>query len=284
VSANDRVTTLPEQGIDLFALWRVVWDDKWIVSAITLLCIAAAVVFALTATPMYRAQIVVTDAPDPSNVASSAGMGQLGGLASLAGFSLPATGSARDSSAILESRRLVEEFIKRNVPVEELIKNMPQDRALWLAVERFRRDVLSINKDDRKGKTAITIEWTDAATAARWANQFVELANDLIRRRALDEANRNIEYLNEQIGKTSIVEIRSVMYNLIESETRKLMLANGRVEYAFTVVDPAVPPKARSRPQRTLLVMLGALLGAAAGVAIAFVRVAMRGGLASKRL
>lgn len=283
MTPNDSVSETPEQGIDLLALWRVVWGHKTTVIVTTAVFALAAVAFALLATPMYRAQVVVTDAPDPNVVSGSSGIGQLGGLASLAGFSLPATGSSRDSTAILESRRLVEEFIKRNVPPAELVKNAQTDRALWLAVERFRNDVLSINEDSRKGKTNITVEWTDAATAARWANQFVELANDLIRTRALDEASRNIEYLNGQIEKTSIVEIRSVLYNLIESETRKLMLASGRAEYAFTVVDPAVPPKMRSRPQRTLLVILGTLLGIVAGVAIAFVRVALQGAAPASR-
>jgi hypothetical protein len=40
-----------------------------------------------------------------------------------------------------------------------------------------------------------------------------------------------------------------VLYNLIESETKTLMLANARVEYAFTVVDPAVVPGATCQPQ-----------------------------------
>jgi hypothetical protein len=96
--------------------------------------------------------------------------------------------------------------------------------------------------------TVVAIDWTDPATAAQWANGFVALANELLRTRALVESKRNIAYLNDQISKTDVVELRRVLYGLIESETKTLMLANGRPEYAFRVVDPAVPPELKTRP------------------------------------
>jgi uncharacterized protein involved in exopolysaccharide biosynthesis len=62
------------------------------------------------------------------------------------------------------------------------------------------------------------------------------------------------------------------MYNLIESETKTLMLANARAEYAFTVVDPAVVPEERVSPRRTLMVLSGLFIGMVVGVLIAWVR------------
>ena len=102
---------------------------------------------------------------------------------------------------------------------------------------------------------------TDPVTAARWANGLVGLANELLRTRALEEAQRNIAYLNAQADRTNEVELRRAIFNLIESETKTLMLANGRTEYAFRVVDPAVPPEIRSGPHRTLLLVTGLLVG-----------------------
>jgi LPS O-antigen subunit length determinant protein (WzzB/FepE family) len=60
------------------------------------------------------------------------------------------------------------------------------------------------------------------------------------------------------------------MYNLIENETKTLMLANARSEYAFTLVDPAVTPEVRIRPRRTLMVLIGLLVGGLLGMVIAF--------------
>jgi len=51
------------------------------------------------------------------------------------------------------------------------------------------------------------------------------------------------------------------MYDLIEQETKTLMLANARTEYAFTIVDPAVAPEVRIQPKRTLMALGGLVAG-----------------------
>jgi LPS O-antigen subunit length determinant protein (WzzB/FepE family) len=52
------------------------------------------------------------------------------------------------------------------------------------------------------------------------------------------------------------------------------MLANVMPEYAFRVVDPALPPDLRDivRPNKTFIVILGFLVGAMIGITIALVR------------
>ena len=96
------------------------------------------------------------------------------------------------------------------------------------------------------------------------------LTNELIRTRALDDATRNIAYLNSHIAQTTVLEVQRVMYKLIENETKTQMLASGRLEYAFTSVDPAVPPELRISPQRTLIVLGGVVLGLVIGCVVAF--------------
>src|SRR5690606_23870708 len=111
----------------------------------------------------------------------------------------------QEAQAILESRRLVAEFIERLALLPELSSSDSQ--SLWLAVKRFQETVVSIREDETQGTTTVAVDWTDPAVAAQWANEFVALANELIRRRALDEATRNIEYLNKQIERTNVVEV-----------------------------------------------------------------------------
>ena len=107
----------------------------------------------------------------------------------------------------------------------------------------------------------MTVEWTDPVVAENWANGIVSLANELMRAKALVDSQRNIEYLKKQIAATNVVEMQRVMYGLVESETKTLMLANARADYAFTVVDPAVVPEARVRPKRRLMVLTGVAIG-----------------------
>lgn len=251
-------------------MWHVVWKYKYLVIAIAGVCALLAVYVALTAKEIYRAEVVVVEARDAGATGAASLMSKLGGLASIAGVGLTdADATTRESQAVLQSRRLVEEFIKRNDLVGQILPKGTQASTLWFAVKKFQENILSIREDARKGMTIVSIEWTDPATAAAWANGIVALANELIRTRALDDSKRNIAYLNSEIAHTNVVEVQRVMYGLIESETKTLMLANGRIEYAFTVVDPAVSPELRVSPRRTIIVLTGIVLGFFFGAIIA---------------
>lgn len=260
----------PEE-FSLTVLTRLILRHKVLIAVTAILFAVTAGYMAFHTPPYFRAEVIATDVRDRGmgNVSSLAT--QLGGLASLAGVNLPQGGvSTQESAAVLESHRLAEEFIRRNELVPLLLQNSSRPPTLWLAVKRFKEAVLTIRRDQRRGVTTIDMVWTDAATAARWANQYVALANELIRGRALEDSSRNITYLNEQIAQTNVVEMRKVMYNLVENETKTLMLAKGRVEYAFEVVDPAVPPELKAGPHRLYTSLIGLILGFAFGVLVAF--------------
>jgi uncharacterized protein involved in exopolysaccharide biosynthesis len=261
----------PEE-FDLNALMRLWWQQRRLMTIFSLIGAILVGIIAFTSKPVFRAETVVTEARDRGNGGLASLGSQLGGLASLAGLSLGGglNGNAQ-YAAILESRNLSEEFIKRNGLLPEL-QEASGKKTLWLVVDYFHKGVLSVRKDLRKGITTIGIEWTDPATAARWANGYVALANELIRTRAIDEASRNITYLNEQIAKTDVLELRKVLYSLVENETKTLMVANGRADYAFEVVDPAVAPERKIGPHRLIMTLIGLVLGFALGTVVAFIR------------
>jgi uncharacterized protein involved in exopolysaccharide biosynthesis len=55
------------------------------------------------------------------------------------------------------------------------------------------------------------------------------------------------------------------------------MLANGKLEYAFTVIDPAVAPEIRISPKRTLMTLIGFAIGCVLGCVIAFIHRGLKG-------
>lgn len=274
VVSEQFVPTAPEQQVELAVLLRAIWRRRYLILSITVVCTAAAVTLALLSTPVYRAQVVVTETRDPNSAGGASGtLGKISGLASMAGIDIGGAGNADtvNARAILTSRHLVEEFIQRNQDVIPALYPRPKSKpTLWMAVERFRQSVLAIYEDKVKGTTTIVVDWTDPGVAARWATSFVALANELVRTRAMNEATRSIAYLNDQIAKTNVLEMRAVMYQLIESETKTLMLVNGRAEYAFTTVDPAVAPELRIRPKRAIISAIGLVCGLLIGVVIAY--------------
>jgi len=234
----------------------------------------AAIAYALITTPYYRAEIVVT----PIKPDSATGLkGLANDVAGAIGVNLMQSSSEIETAnAVLSSRYLIREFITRNALLPTLTPRGKRDFTLWFAVKRFAEHIVSIHNESKTGVTSVAMEWTDPVVAASWANSFVALANELIRTRVLEESKRNISYLNSQLAQTNDVEVKRAIYNLIESETKRAMLADGRTEYAFRVVDPAVAPEMRSSPKRTLIVMITTLMGLLAGVGAAFFRDARR--------
>jgi LPS O-antigen subunit length determinant protein (WzzB/FepE family) len=261
---------------DVVSFFWVIWDQKYLVLGISLIGGVIATILALTATPMYRAQIIIPQARDNGMGGAGSLMGQLGGLASIAGLDLGATGPDAERPAFLASRGLIDAFVKRYHLAAEINRTSNRPTSDWWAVETFRSRVLDMHEEKLKGTTTITVEWRDPVVATRWANDLVGLANELMRARAIQESTRNIEYLNKQLSQTTVVEIQRAMYLLIEAETKKLMLAHGRLEYAYTVVDPAVVPEFRVSPRRTLIVVSGLFIAGFLGSLVAWARKALR--------
>jgi uncharacterized protein involved in exopolysaccharide biosynthesis len=261
-----------DDEIDLIAAARTLIAYRYLLIATTVVCAGIALYFALTAVPMYKAEVVTTQALDLQSQEGGSLGTQLNGLMGLVGINNTMDRSGQNSEAVLESRHLVEEFIVRNNLLPELYPHAAKPPTLWRAVRAFQRNLLSIRQDTRKGTTTVSLEWSDPQVAARWANGFVALANEVLRKNAIEESQRNIAYLEAQTEHTTDMELKRVTYNLIENETKTLMLANGRPEYAFRIVDPAVAPEIRSSPRRTLMLTIGIASGLFLGAVIALTR------------
>jgi len=263
-------------------LFDALWRFKWIVlsTAISGGLIAALVAF-LTA-PVYRTQVVLipADNSEEQNQLSSL-MGQFGGLAGLAGVQIGGAGDSKNETiATLNSRELTTEFIRDENLLPVLFSDdwdessgqwdvddesdIPTE---WDAFELFDEEIRTVVEDLRSGLIILNIEWTDRMLAAEWANRLVERVNVTVRQKTIREAERSVEYLNRELEKTSIVELRGAIYRMIESQINKIMFANVREEYALRVIDPAVVPDADEyvKPRRLLLIALGIVLGGLLG-------------------
>jgi uncharacterized protein involved in exopolysaccharide biosynthesis len=166
--------------------------------------------------------------------------------------------------AVLKSKDFAREFIedKDLLPVlmyDRLEAKPPVD--IRDAVQRFDLDVRSLAEDKKTGLMTLSITWTDPVLATDWANELVRRANERLRAQALQEAERNIKYLQGEIAATNVTSLQQAIGKVIESEMQKLLLARGNEEYAFKVIDKAVEPKKRARPQRVTLVLIAALAG-----------------------
>lgn len=270
-------------AIDVRALLLRLWLRRWWFVGSVALFTALFVAAAFLMTPVYRATTVVIPAVNEQTglgVLGSA-LGQLGGLASLAGINLTDSGShTQEALAVLRSREFTEAFIRDQELMPLLFarrwdahsrrwEGEPQDHpTLAQAFKVFDEGVREVTQDRRTGLITIAIEWKDPELAARWANDQVARLNAEMRARAIANVNASMGYLEKELEATSTVETREAISRLLEAQINQRMFANVTEEYALRVVDRALPPdrKDEVRPKKLLMLLLGFGLGVVIGV------------------
>jgi uncharacterized protein involved in exopolysaccharide biosynthesis len=272
-----------DEIISLLELWRILRSYKKMILATTLLGFLATAIAALLMTPVYRAEVVlapVTESEDRTRLLGP--LGELSGIAALAGADLQRGGRKNEAIAVLQSRLLTEKFIKD----EKLLPVLFGDRwvgddskadgaasadapTLSEAYELFDEKIRRVYEDRKTGMVVLAVEWEDPLLAASWANNLVQRANATMRQRSTEESRNAIRYLEEQLKATSAMELQQVLHRLIESEMKEIILANVNEAFAFRVIDPAAAPDKPFRPAVVLMMTLGVALGLVAGVILA---------------
>jgi uncharacterized protein involved in exopolysaccharide biosynthesis len=263
--ADDRLA-----GRDFFA---ILWRGRIALLGITLTITAAAAIGSYLTPVKYDATVLlmpVTDMDAPERGGGGAAGAALGGLASLAGLSAGGNTLKLEALAMLESEVLTDRFIQENNLLPVLYRER-WDAAngrwksgqvvptLWKA-NRFFRGIRTVVDNPRTGLVQMTIRWRDARQAASWANDLVAMTNEYLRKRAVDEAERNIAFLQDQQTRSNIVAVQQAIASLTEAQLKKVMLAQTRDQYALKVLDPATVPERQSIP-RPLLWTVSAFFG-----------------------
>ena len=294
----------PDDEIDLKELFMVLWGGKWLISAVTGLAAAISVVVALSLPNIYTASALLAPAESSGGGLSSL-MKQYGGLASLAGVSLP--GGEEGSRAqlgiqLMKSRAFIGDFVERRDILPELMaveawdagsgdivfdaESYDADAKTWVrnterskspspsaqeAHKAFSR-ILGVSQDKQTGYVSVSIEHQSPIVAAQWVNWLIEDVNSAVKAQDVAEAEKSIEYLKQQVANTSLADLQAMFFELIQSQIETVMLAEVRPEYVFKTIDPAVAPEEKSKPSRALMCVFGTLLGGMLGVVMVLIR------------
>jgi len=298
-----RPTNVPSSRsdeIDLRELWSVIWRGKWVVIAVTFIFALASVLYAISQPNIYTSEALLAPAEESSRAGLAGLAGQFGGLASLAGVNVGG-GSDKTTLAIevLKSREFVSKFITKHnllVPIMASKDWSLSDRILILDPDlydasekkwvRFEGDLgpsmqeayfvfnknLKVSRDKTSGFVTISFEFYSPEITKQWVDWLIADVNFEIKYRDMSEAQKSIQYLTDQLEKTPIADMQKIFYELIEEQTKKIMIAEVRDEYVFKTIDGAIVPEFKSGPNRLLMFVLGAVLGGVFSVLIVFVR------------
>lgn len=297
---------LPEDDeIDLAELWHAIWSGKLLIIAISALFAISSVIYAINQPNIYRATTLLAPASEQGGAGGLSKMaGQFGGLASLAGINLGGGGTDKTGLAleILKSRLFLENFIAKHqllVPlmaannwdansntlaIDNEIYNSETNTWLrevkapkkpepspWEAFKAFQQ-VLSVSTDKESGMITLAIEYYSPEVATQWLVWLVDDINSTMREQDKLEAQNSIDYLSKKLQETQLADMQTVFYQLIEEQTKTIMLAEVSQEYVLKTIDPANAPEEKAKPKRALIVVLGTMLGGILSVLIVLIR------------
>ncbi|EGU56710.1 O-antigen length determinant protein [Vibrio nigripulchritudo ATCC 27043] len=290
--------------IDLRELFSAQWKGKWIIILFTITFAAGGVLYALSKPNIYKATAVLAATSDSRKGGMATMASQFGGLASLAGINLGGSGSDNTAItlAVLQSRQFINYFIQKHnllvplmasaewhkdsgelklnpdsydISVKQWVRQVPAGHSVvptdWESYKAFRA-ILSTSVAKETGLVSVSITHQSPIIAQRWVELLIADINAWMKDKSLNETKRNIGYLEQQLNKTNIADMRTVFFQLIEEQTKNLMLAEVETEFAFKVLDPAVVPEEKTGPKRALICVLATLLGGMAGIGFVLIR------------
>ena len=272
------------QAIDIARIAKIVKRSWKVWLTTSLLGAIAVAAISLTLPNVYRARTLIAPVQQGNGGAPAGLGGQIGSLAAIAGFDLGGSGSRKQEFlATLTSEQLARDFVvSENLMPVLFSENWDAANNRWredkkpptleAGVRKLTMDVVFISENRANGLVTVTAEWYSPVLAAHWASRIVEMANEHIRADAKRRAESSIEYLNKELEKSNVVELRQSISRLIEQQVNDAMLANVQREYAFRTIDPAVPPDRKSGPKRAAMTAVGGGIGLIVGLLAVLLR------------
>jgi uncharacterized protein involved in exopolysaccharide biosynthesis len=277
---------IDKDEIDLFELIRTLIAAWKTIAIITVLCTVLAYAYAKNAPKVFKATSLLAQTGEQTSGVSSA-LGQFGGLAAIAGISIPSSSNIERVLATLKSREFLKKFISSRKLLPIIFNDLWDEHLnTWKIIEGQEElttedGIASLQsaiqvEQMKTGLITLSISFKDPKIAAQLANDLVKQLNEQLRQKAITDSIKRMGYLEQELAKTTLQDMRAVLYNLLESEKQNAMLANVNEDFALEVIDPAVVPEGSDKPRHKLIVALGVVCGGFFGVFAVFFRQLLR--------
>lgn len=269
-----------DNQIDLKVIFNILWERKILIIILTSFIGLASVFYALSIPNVYQSKVVLaaSTSSESNNIDIS---GTAGALARIAGVNL---GSGPDkgpnitvATEKMTSRKFALDFIKNNAYEDELLGSkgwsssnnkilynesydpdkdqlvyIPNDTDLYKSY----MDRIGVFFDKRTKFTHVSFNHHSPYFAKEILDNLVFTINEEIKNSELRTAEDSIKFLENQISKTNVADLKFIFSKLIEKNIKTILLAEVNPEFVFTVLDPAYVPDLRSSPSRGLICIL----------------------------
>jgi hypothetical protein len=158
-----------------------------------------------------------------------------------------------------------DEWVREIKPPKQVIPSMQE------ANEKF-IELFNVAQSDETGMVNISVEHYSPYVAKQWVDWLIKDINLNMKNRDKQEAQKSIAYLKSQIEEITIFEHKTLLYQLVEEQTKTLMFAEVRDEYVFKTIDPALVAEENEKPQRAFIVILAIMLGGMLSTILVIIR------------
>ena len=297
-----------DDEIDLRELFGALWRGKFLIMLSVVAAIALAALYLRSAERKYTVRYVF--APVASESAGP-NLGGLGGLATLAGVSLPSSSSGdfltfkfllkseEVAAQILEDEMLARAIFASEWDTNSRTYRKPPDgqytpyirTAKKLLTGQDARDYTPPNaarlsawlskafnssEDRDTGFLTLSAETPKPDLMIRVMAKATEQTDRLLKERYIASAEQTMGFYQQQLAKARAREHREALAKLIAQEDQKLMLASkGTYFVAEPLTEPSVSLNPTS-PKASLVLALSVVLGGFFGAALVLIRKALR--------
>ncbi len=292
-----------DDQVDLREIIYVLFEGKWIIVSVTAFISIIGVIYSLLLPNIYESKALLVPVNSSSSISGT--LRGYSSLVGLAGIGLPSGGNEDNSVKALKkinSLSFFENNILTNIYLPDLMAVKSWDSETnkvsfnnniynintntWIgeysnpkqnipsvqkSFEVF-KSKLSLSEDKKTGFVTISIKHQSPFIAKQWAELVVNEVNSFYRQKDKLESEMAVSYLNQQISMTGLSEIKQVLAELLQEQTKKLTLVEANQFYVFDFIDPPAVMERKSEPKRAFICILIALFGGVLSVLLVLIR------------
>ena len=292
-NTSPKKSSFTEDEIDIKKLLQILWHGKIFIVALTSVFSITAVIYSLMLPDVYQSNGLLSPIDENS---SSQAMGNIGGLASLAGIDI-SSGSGGNAAKSLQKARTFSFFrdnILPNIFLPDLMamkswdgenntiiydeNTFNQETQIWSIVPSNQKshksflNIMSLSQNNTTGFVTVSVKHRSPHVAQAWAELIVEQLNHFFRTKDKLEAQLAMDFLNIQMAQTRHTEIKQVIAQLIQQKMQQLTLIEANKFYVFSYLDSPLVMEEKIEPNRKSISILGAVLGGLLGILILLIQ------------
>ncbi len=263
---------------------EILFAGKKLIISVLVICFLAGAFYSLSISNKFTSKAILAFTQDSPELNSN-----LSSLAAFAGFetSQISTNNLNEAIALIQSRTFFNRFVSERSILPELLALISWDGNIkkydeniydveknqWLGLEenivtpseeeahKYFLENFSINKNRDTGLIEISFTSRSNKFSKKILEMLIEDINDYYRERDVQRLMDRISFLNDEISKVSVSEIRLSMSNLLSNYMSELAVANMSNSYIFEYIDNPSLPEKKSFPRRKLIVSIFVISG-----------------------